>query len=153
MEMVDTQHIIKFIATLHTFYPPVILCFFHGCPVVNWISPKLSCGGKSIWFASCNMCWLQLFIHEEGLWVRPSICTVEGNKKWNVTNDFYIFLACIRMQFFPMYRKFILLELEKCNGVCKICASLFKSICLACAVSIFPLLPRCTLIFFFECHI
>ena len=84
-------------------------------PVIQRISPELSCCGKSIRWASCNLCRAVFLIQLKEPRIRPGICTVHCHIDRDITDDLNAVFICIRFEFHPLLTEFELQILLKFN--------------------------------------
>ena len=112
-EMVDPYHIIKAEYIAQSGDPPLISCISVVIPAVQWISPELSCCGKSVRRTSGYSHRHILLIQLEKLRMSPGICTVHSYIDRDISDDLDTFFVGIFFQFHPLFIEFelhILLE-------------------------------------------
>ena len=113
--MIDTNHIVKLKAVFNPFDPPLVSGLLVILPVIQRISPELSCRGKCIRRASCHSGRFVILIELEHLGRRPCISAVKRHIYRDIADDLNALLICVGMKFFPLLIKFILLELVEAD--------------------------------------
>ena len=94
-EMVDSDNIIHSEAVTDSANPPLETGLFMYFPVVQRISPELSCCRKSVRRASCDLCRLIILIDFKEPRTRPGVCTVHCHINRNISNDSDSVLICV----------------------------------------------------------
>ena len=152
-EMVYPNHIIEFVAISQTLNPPCIPCFSVIIPIIQRISPKLSCCSKCIRRAACHTNRITRLIKLKQFWIRPRVRTVKGHINRNISNNADSIIVCILFQFAPLFHKFILLEIDKTNLFCQLLTFLFQNLWHSSFQSSFPFIPANTVQAIFNSHI
>ena len=139
--MIDTHYIIKFETVLNSFDPPLVSCLFVIIPVIEGISPELSCGGKCIRRASCHSGGLIVLVKLEHLGSRPCIRTVKRHIDRDIADDLNAFLIRICVKLFPLLIKFILLEFVESDLLREFFSRFCQCVCLAVLQRCIPFVP------------
>ena len=152
VEMIDADHIIKFIIALDPADPPGKITFFLGRPVIDGIAPELTGRGKRIRRTAGNNGRRQVFIHQEGFGVCPDIRRIERRVKWQVADDPNALLSRVSMQLVPLLIKLELTELIGRDLGCKTLLRLRERLFTALLQRLVPLKERLPALFVLDRH-
>ena len=121
-------------------------------PVVQWISPELSCCGKSVRRAACHLCRTVFLIEFKEPWICPCVSTVHCHIDRDITNDLDPFFICISFQFHPLLAEFELHILLKFDFKIHFFSVIIERILPAKTDVLSPFTPRNTAEAFLHCH-
>ena len=116
-EVIDPHDIIAPEAVGKPFHPPGKIRAPVILPIVNRISPQLSCRGEPVRRTPGYHRRISLVIQLEQLRMAPCICTVKGDVNRNIPDDLHAVLVCIRLERFPLPAEIVLLEPAELNLV------------------------------------
>ena len=151
-EMVNSYNIIQTEAISNSFYPPFITGVTMHFPIVQRISPELTCCRKSIRRAPCNLCRAVLLIQFEQPRICPGICTVHCYIDRNIADNLNAFFICICFQFHPLLTEFELHVFLKFNFKIHFFSVIIQSILPAQTDIFCPFAPRNTAETLLHCH-
>ena len=116
-EVIDPHDIIAPEAVGKPFHPPGKIRAPVILPIVNRISPQLSCRGEPIRRAPGHHRRISLVIQLEQLRMAPCVRAVKGHINRNIPDDLHAVLVCIRLERFPLPAEIVLLEPAELNLV------------------------------------
>ena len=85
--MINAHHINHLVKMTDPFYPPFKTGFFMLGPVINGMSPYLSCFNKKVWWTAGLPDHMSSLIQFKQVLVGPDICAVVGYVIGNIAND------------------------------------------------------------------
>ena len=150
--MINSHYIIQTETVCNSFYPPFISGIAMHFPVVQWISPELSCCRKSVRRATCNLYRTVFFIEFKEPWICPCVSTVHCHIDRNVTDDPDAIFICIRFEFHPLLAEFELHILLKFDFKIHFFSVIIECILPAKTDVLSPFAPRNTAEAFLHCH-
>ena len=150
--MVDPYNVIQAEAVGDSFDPPLIFRVTVHFPVVQRVSPELSCSRKSIWRASCYLYRAVFLIQFKEPRICPGICAVHCNVDRDVTDDLDSLFVCIRFECHPLLAEFELHIFLEFDFEIHFFSVVIQSVLPAKADILSPLAPRNTAEAFLHCH-
>ena len=146
--MINTDHIKQSAAVPDPVKPELIIIFFEIIPVINGISPSLSCGAEIVRRNSCNKDGTAVCIQKEVVLTCPHIHRIHSHIKGHVSHNpdpsvIGSFFYC-----HPLTVKNILKE----HLVVNLFLYMIRNLCPCfrpALILIFPLIPAAVSIFFF----
>ena len=108
--MIDSDDIKQFIAVTDSVYPELIILFFHMFPVVNRISPSLTCRAEIVWWYSCNKDRTSVCVQKEIILTAPHIYRILTYIERNIAHDLNTGFVCRFLYVHPLSVENILKE-------------------------------------------
>ena len=146
--MINTDHIKQFAAVSDPVNPELIIILFEIIPVINRISPSLTCDAEIVRGNSCNKNRASVCIQKEVTLAGPHIHRIHTHIKGHISHNTD---SCVISRFFhchPLTVKNILKE----HLVLNLFLHMSRNLC-ACfrpaLVLILPLVPAAVSVFFF----
>ena len=103
-EMIDADKIKEIKIVPHAFYPPVIPLAFYGLPVIQGVTPSLSCLAEVIRRDAGNASGTIFFIQIKDFRVRPDIGTVIIDVNGDVPDEVYVLLPAVTFERMPLFK-------------------------------------------------
>ena len=151
--MVKADNIIELKVAGEALDPPVVTALLHLLPVIDGITPELAGRGEGIRRAARHDGRDQVLVKFEDIGVGPGRSAVHRHIEGDIADDLDALFFRIGMQFFPLAVKFKLEETVEVDVIGKLLRRCFQSFLIPETLTLLPVGPGFSFIFFLQGHI